>query len=108
MNKKPSEQAGGADGAGGRRRALHHFHLEGAARDVVVAPLDNHQMVAAVLDHVVHLVQVAAQVLDEHFVAGSLRTVHAGVDQVVAWKEAGKNKVNGLPVRALRLEILRK
>lgn len=71
---------------------LDDLDLERAARDVVVSPLDDDHVVSAVLDHVVDLVQVAAQVFDEHLVAGSLRSVHAGVDQVVACRETDQRK----------------
>lgn len=66
------------------RAGLHNFNLEGAAGDVVIAPLDDHHVVSAVLDHVVDLVKVAAKVLDEHLVTGSLGPIHTGVDEVVA------------------------
>lgn len=88
--RQPRRQPGRAkQAAGGARErergaGLHHFHLEGAAGDVVVAPLDDHHVVSAVLDHVVDLVEVAAKVLDEHLVTGSLGPIHTGVDEVIA------------------------
>lgn len=68
-------------------RGLDYFNLEGTARDVVVAPLDDHNVVAAVFDHIVDLVEIATQVLDKYFITGSLGSIHTGVDQVVACEE---------------------
>lgn len=54
-----------------------HFDLEGGTGNMVVAPFYQQNVVATFANQVVYLVLVAAGMLDEHFVAGSLRSVNA-------------------------------
>jgi hypothetical protein len=50
-----------------------------------VAPFNDQDVVASFADQVVDGVVVAAGVLDEAFLAWSLGSVHADVEDVVAW-----------------------
>lgn len=76
------EMAFGSDGDDdcdkgmGGKGALY-FDLEGRTGDVVVAPFYQQDVVATFAHQVVDLVLVAAGVLDEHLVAGSLWSVNA-------------------------------
>lgn len=54
-----------------------HFDLEGRTGNMVVAPLDQQDVVATLAHQIVYLVLVAAGMLDEHLVAGALRSVNA-------------------------------
>lgn len=58
-------------------RIALYFDLERRTGDVVVAPFHQQDVVATFAHQVVDLVLVAAGVLDEHLVAGSLRSVNA-------------------------------
>lgn len=83
LGKECWEMAFGSDGdddcdkgMGGLKGALY-FDLEGRTGDVVVAPFYQQDVVATFAHQVVDLVLVAAGVLDEHLVAGSLWSVNA-------------------------------
>ena len=60
------------------------LHLVGGSRDVVIAPLDEQNVVTALPNHVVHLIVVPARVLDLDLLAGTLGPVDAHVQDVVA------------------------
>lgn len=66
---------GGWSGRGQFSSGRHHFVR--AARDVVVAPLDDDGVAALVLDGVGDVVELVARVLDVHLLAGGVGSVHA-------------------------------
>lgn len=77
-------ERGDCDDDGGVAEAMEmadggclHFDLEGRTGNMVVAPLDQQDVVATLAHQIVYLVLVAAGMLDEHLVAGALRSVNA-------------------------------
>lgn len=64
-------------GGGGGQFSSGRHHFVRAARDVVVAPLDDDGVAALVLDGVGDVVKLVARVLDVHLLARSVGSVHA-------------------------------
>lgn len=64
--------------------AALHLGAERRAGDVLVAPLHDQNVIAALANVVVHLERVATHVLHLHLLARALRAVHADVQDVVA------------------------
>lgn len=97
---------------GGLQGSLVQFvlgrdHLEGAPRDVIVAPFDDDSIAALVLDGVGDVVELVAHVLDVHLFAGSVWSVHAHHQHVGTWmvKGAFNDCTQGVWFRATQITI---
>lgn len=64
---------------------LLRVNLEWRAWNMIVAPLDNQDVVASLAYKILDVEVVVSLVLDRHFVTGSFGPVQANVDDVVAF-----------------------
>lgn len=76
----------------GGGRALVQFisgcnHFVRAPGDVVVSPFDDDRVAALVLDGVGDVIKLVSRVLDIHFLAGSMGSMHTHHQHVGTWTE---------------------
>lgn len=81
-------------------------HFVGAPRDTVVTPFNNDGVAALVLDGVGDIIELVPHVLDIHFLAGALRSVHTHHQHVGAWAEQGEREPMNMK-EAVQAELMK-
>jgi len=60
-----------------------NFDFIRRTRDVIIAPFDDHDVLAPIARQVTHVVVIAASVLHKNFLARSFRSIHAHIKNIV-------------------------